>query len=231
MRITHLRILSAIALASITMAKAQGTFQNLNFEEANIVPIAGSPYYPYAITVANALPGWTVDYGSAQQTQILYNDPSLGDTAVTLYANGYPGSPVPVIDGNFSVLLQGGLLNGVTTAASISQTGLIPSGTQSLLFDVGSPTFPPSPPQVSIGNQELSLFPVGSVGNYTIFGGNISEWAGQTEQLTFSSSFQNFLIDDISFSTQAVPEPSPLALTGVGGLLFALYRRLAPKRK
>jgi hypothetical protein len=72
---------------------------------------------------------------------------------------------------------------------------------------------------------------VGSVGNYTIFGGNISEWAGQTEQLTFSSSFQNFLIDDISFSTQAVPEPSPLALTGVGGLLFALYRRLAPKRK
>jgi hypothetical protein len=37
-------------------------------------------------------------------------------------------------------------------------------------------------------------------------------------------------LDDIAFSTQAVPEPNPLALTGIGALLFALFRRFAPKQ-
>jgi len=61
-------------MAIIKAASAQGTFQDLNFEEANIVPIFGDPY---AVTVANALPGWTVDYGNLQQSDVLYNDPSL----------------------------------------------------------------------------------------------------------------------------------------------------------
>jgi hypothetical protein len=214
------------------MGNAQGTFQNLDFEQANIVPITGS-LSPYAITVANALPGWTVDYGVTQQTQIYYNAPSLGDTAVTLYANGYQyalgGSP-PIIDGNFSLLLQYGSINGILTPASISQTGQIPSGTESLLFDVRA-----GEPEVSIGNDNLTLFPVGSgqgvsVG-YTIYAANVSAWAGQTEPLTFSSTLGNILIDDISFSPGAVPEPSPLVLTGIGGILFALYRRFARKQR
>ena len=165
----------------------------------------GDPLYPYAVTVANALPGWSVFYGTVQQTQILYNDASLGTTAVTLYANGYPGNPGPIIDGNFGVLLQGYVINGVPTAASISQTGLIPSGMQSLLFDAaGGPSSPPVPPDVFVGNQEISLVPVGSGPNYTLFGGNISTWAGQTEELTISAPglSGNWEIDDISFSTQ-----------------------------
>jgi hypothetical protein len=222
-----------VAMLDAFSTLAQGTFQNLNFEQASIVPISGQPF---AVTVANALPGWTVDYGSVQQTQISYNDPLLGgETWVTLYANGYPGGPVPVIDGNFSLLLQGGEVNGLPASASISQTGQIPSGTQTLLFEeAGSPTFPPEPAEVFIGDHQLSLSSLGSgTGNgvsYTIFGGNISAWAGQAEQLTFSSPAGNYLIDDISFSTQSVPEPNPLALTGAGALLFALYRRFAPKR-
>jgi hypothetical protein len=185
------------------------------------------------VTVANALPGWTVDYGTIQQTQILYNAPSLGATAVTLLASGYPGSAGPIIDGNFSVDLQVGL-NGAQAEASISQTGLVPAGTQSLLFDVANPTFQPESLNVFIGNDQLTLFPVGTgqgvSTSYTIFGANISSWAGQTEPLTFSS-YGEVVIDDISFSTQAIPEASPLVLTGVGGLLFALYRRFAPKRR
>jgi hypothetical protein len=140
------------------------------------------------------------------------------------------------IDGNFSVLLWGGAYpSGVIAAASISQTGEIPPGTQSLLFDAGGG--PEDPPAVFIGNDGLTLFPVGSGtgGNgvaYTVWGGNISSWAGQNEQLTFSEGVTpSFiaLIDDISFSPIAViPEPSPLVLTGIGGLLFGLYRRFAP---
>jgi hypothetical protein len=235
----NLRIPICFCLATTlpaVSAQAQGTFQNLNFEQANIVPIVGNPNYPYAVSVADALAGWTVDYGNVQQTQILYNDAALGgETAVTLYANGYPGLVGPIIDGNFSVLLQGGEVNGAPTPASISQTGQVPAATQSILFDAaGGPSFPTEPPEVFIGNQQLSLFAVGTgTGNgvnYTIFGGNISAWAGQSEQLTFSSPLGNYLIDDISFSTQSIPEPSPLVLTGLGALAFALYRRFAPKR-
>jgi hypothetical protein len=223
----------AATMLSFLSAQAQGTFQNLNFEQANIVPIVGNPNYPYAVSVADALPDWTVNYGSVQQTVILYNDVELGgETQVTLYAQGYPGYVGPIIDGNFSVLLQGGEVNGVPAAASINQTGQIPSGSQSLLFDLGNG--PLGPPEVFVGTHELSLFALGggmgSTANYTVYGANISAWAGYTEQLTFSSPGGNYLIDDISFSTQSIPEPNPLVLTGLGGLVFALYRRFAPKR-
>ena len=41
---------------------------------------------PFSIATSNALPGWTVLYGSTQQSQITYNDPAIGSTFVTLYA-------------------------------------------------------------------------------------------------------------------------------------------------
>jgi hypothetical protein len=72
--------------------------------------------------------------------------------------------------------------------------------------------------------------------NYTLYGANISAWAGDTEQLSFSaledttSGLNNWEINDISFSpTVATPEPNTLVLTGIGSLLFTLYRRFAPK--
>jgi hypothetical protein len=203
---------------------AQGTFQDLDFESANIVPIPG---HPFAVTVANALPGWIVDYGNVQQSQIYYNALSLGATQVTLDANGYGGIPGPILDGNFSAVLQAG-----PTSVSISQTGQIPSGTQSLLFDWAEFTSA-MPPTVLIGNDSLALFPVGNGPSSLIYGANVSAWAGQTEQLTFNvpAGFGSFVIDDISFSTGAVPEPSALALAGIGGVLIALYRRYAPKRQ
>jgi hypothetical protein len=233
----NLRIPICFCLATLlaaVSAQAQGTFQNLNFEQANIVPIVGNPNYPYAVSVADALPGWTVDYGNIQQTVILYNDPLLGgETTVTLYAKGYPGFVGPILDGNYSVLLQAGVVGGVPTSASISQSGSIPSGTQSLLFEVGNG--PLGPPEVLIGAQSVPLTPVGNGANYTIYGGNISAWAGQTEELTLAGvsptgGLITWDIDDISFSTQMVPEPSPLVLTGLGAIAFALYRRFAPKR-
>jgi hypothetical protein len=127
-------------------------------------------------------------------------------------------------------------LTGSASASipSISQTGLIPAGTQSLLFEAES-----GPGngilEVQIGTQTIAFAPLATEPNYTVYGASISAWAGQREQLTFTAlqdntALNNWEIDDISFSTQAVPEPSPLALTGVGALLFALYRHFAPKR-
>jgi hypothetical protein len=221
MKITPLIISQIVCLSPALSANAQGTFQNLNFEQANPIS-AGNPYPPEYVTVTSAVPDWSVYYGNAQQTVMTYNAPGLGSTLATLLG---PSSPVPVIDGNYSVLLQGG---ETASAASISQTGTIPSGMQSLLFEAqpGEGSF-----DVLVGTQIVPFSAVGSGPNYTLYGANISAWAGQTEQLTFSAlpGVNNWTIDDISFSPQAVPEPSMLALTGLGALLFGLYRRLTVK--
>ena len=227
MKVTDINILAVVVLASGTVAKAQGTFQNLTFEAANIVPIVGSPDYPYAVTVADALPGWTVDYGTVPQTQILYNDPSLGTTAVTLLANGYG----PPIDGNYSVLLQGGVIGSTPTAASISQTGLIPATAETLSFELGTSFGGFGSLDVFIGTQSIPISAMGTGANYTLYGGDISAWAGLTEQLTISAPglSGNWEIDDISFSTNVVasPEPSIVALSAIGGLLFGARKWLA----
>jgi hypothetical protein len=63
---------------------------------------------------------------------------------------------------------------------------------------------------------------VGGGEYYTVYAANISAWAGDTEQLTFSAlegyaGANNWLIDDISFSTNAVtPEPNIVALSAIG---------------
>jgi hypothetical protein len=49
----------------VSSAHGQGAFQNLDFESAQIVP---DPFHP--IVAADALPGWTVYYGTNQQTLI-----------------------------------------------------------------------------------------------------------------------------------------------------------------
>jgi len=217
-----------LAAAFSCSVSGQSTFQNLDFEQANPVIVVGSPYYPYDVTAASALPYWTVTIGGVQQSQITENDPSTGAPWVMLCG---PDSSFgfPPIDGNYSVLLQG---SGVSSVPSISQTGLIPAGTQSLLFE-GKPGL--GALDVLIGTQIVSFSAIGGGANYTLYGADISAWAGDTEQLTFTalesdSGMNNWEIDDISFSPNAVPEPSPLALTGIGGLLFALWRRFAPKR-
>ena len=49
--------------------------------------------------------------------------------------------------------------------------------------------------------------------------------------IVYPNNYNSLLLDDISFSpTSVIPEPEPLALMSIGGLLFALYRRFAPKR-
>jgi hypothetical protein len=216
----------SLGVFAAVSAVAQGTFQNLDFESANVGSL------PASVAVSSALPGWSVYYGSDQQTEIGCNIVGTGSTLVLLQGLG---SGYPIIDGNYSVLLQGGV---TASAASISQTGFIAASDQTLLFKElgaipGSGNF-----AVLIGNQSIPVEAV-STGttvsggyNYTLYGADISAWAGQTEQLTFSAlegNNNNFLLDDISFSTSPlptlVPEPDAVVLTGIGGVVFALRRR------
>jgi hypothetical protein len=78
-----------------------------------------------------------------------------------------------------------------------------------------------------LGNQNISFSALSTGANYTLYGGNIPlAFAGQSEQLMFSAlEGENFWnIDDIQFSSTAVPEPNEFALGALGALLLGLRR-------
>lgn len=205
--------MSVVVAGNLTLGAAptrgQGTFQNLDFEAAQVVFIdLGNRY----IATTNALPGWSAFSGTSELPTIAYNwftaFPDVG-----LY-----GSNSLAIAGTFGVLLRGD--------GSITQTRLVPTDAESLLFK-GSWTSL-TPLNVSLGGQSLSYTIISNTPAYTFYGADISMLAGQTATLTFSApSLSAYVIDDIQFSAQAVPEPYSMALLLCGGLLLAghLLRR------
>jgi hypothetical protein len=210
----------SIVLLAVLSAQAQGTFENLNFEQADPIS-AGVPGEPFFVTAASALPYWNVYYDGVQQTQIPFNAISYGTPSVSLLGTAETVGISP-IDGNYSVLLQ-----PYAGAVSISQTGLIPANTPSLLFEglgeIGVL-------EVLVGTQIVPFTAVETEPTYTLYGANISAWEGQNEQLTFSAlglTPTSWEIDDISFSTTPEPEPNILALTAIGGLLFGARKWFA----
>ena len=224
-----------LALAVVRPALAQGTFQNWDFEAAfpNIQPDSPRGQYP----VTTTLPGWTVYYGvgqhtSSPQSQMGYQFISLGQTFVSLLSTGGPSTTFTRIDGRYSVLLQGGV---TASDASIRQTGLVPAQTQSLLFksayDVNG-----GPLMLSLNGQNIPFYAMGAGTNYTLFGGDVSAFAGQTATLGFSapqgySANNNWNLDDISFSPNPIPEPGVLAFFCAGALVVAVCRRKAGRTR
>ena len=203
-------------LASLFPVKSQG-FINLNFEQAQIVIDPGQ-----GARAAAAIPGWTA-YISIQTnftalTHIVYNTVSLGASSVDLMGtNGF----YPAIQGRYSIVLQGNT-GGQPSGAAIGQTGLIPLSAMSLLFwgGIGSAN---NPATVSFNDNLLTLLQIGSTANYNIYVADVSAYAGQIGQLLFSVPQAGGLgLDNIQFSSTAVPEPSALALAALGGLLFGL---------
>ena len=211
--------LVVLLLATAREARAQG-FINLNFESAKIIPDPTSPFFPFGIAVTNALPGWTVILGGSTVSSMTYNAPAVGATFVTLDAtNGQQ------LSGKNSVVLQGGLS---LSSATISQTALVPVGTDSLFFEAqqsGVGNF-----VVSLGGQNLAFSALGSGANYTLYGADVSAFAGQVETLSFSAlQVSNFIndwnLDNIQFSSSAVPEPGALGLFGLGSAVLVWQRR------
>ena len=72
--------------------------------------------------------------------------------------------------------------------------------------------------------QSLSLVPVQTLNGYEEYAADISQYAGQTAELRFVRPYiaggANFVLDNISFSSIGVPEPSTWALLAFGGALF-----------
>src|SRR5205823_3181830 len=110
-----------------------------------------------------------------------------------------------VIDGSYTVVLQAGLANSpgspgelAQTEVSIRQTGLVPLGTESIFFKAAAGFEPLS---VSLAGQSIPTVAMGTGPNYTLYGGDISAFAGQTAELRFTAlpPFNNWSIDSIEF--------------------------------
>jgi len=211
---------AALFLAGVPGAFAQG-FLNLNFEAANVTGYApGSSSVP----TADAFPGWQAFYGDVQATEVWYDNISGGGNLISIWDTNTPGT-FP-IQGKFAAAL----FASPSTPSSISQSALVPLGAKSMLFDMYLENGGVS---VTLGGQPLSLMPIGD-GNtpgypYTIYDADISAFADQVEELTFTSLAggepNGFILDNIQFSSTPVPEPGTLALAALGLSLLGFLRR------
>jgi hypothetical protein len=161
----------------------------------------------------------------------LLNDQTLGGEATILYGPSYDKSYI--LQGNYTVELASRIrfhTNDPMELASIAQTGMIPINANSIEF-LGKSVFGGPTLELSFNGQNIPTLPLSNGTNYTLYGGDISQFAGQTGELRFTSlpsplyptPQSGGLLDDISFSPMVIPEPSTLALMTFG-LIFGLYR-------
>jgi len=221
-----MKFVSAIIVIILLLGGQSGFsqgFVNLDFESANLPTIPEGQFGGY-VSRTNAIPGWTAFTDGNQTTQILQNNLTLGAPGIEIL--GPDWNLGGVIQSNYTVVLTAGV-GGHTV--SISQTGLIPVSATSILFQAsgGNPggfTF-----QVSFGGQYLNYSSISAGSNYTLYGADISAFAGQSGALNFSvasigSNFGYSYLDAIQFSSSPVPEPGVLGFFALGGVLFGLRR-------
>jgi PEP-CTERM motif len=216
------------ALLLCQSSHAQG-FVNLNFESAHT-----SGYPPHDnVQTGDAIPGWAASFfitgiGNVYPSEIWQNAISLGGGGISINDTNTGFSFAPLA-GKYSVFLFGGnYVSGefFPESATISQSGLVPVGSQSIQMRIGNyggmGIF-----AVALNGQQISMIPLAVFPTYTLFGGNVSPFANQTAALSITAlkvtsgpGPNPVLLDNIQFSSAPIPEPSALALAALGCGLF-----------
>jgi hypothetical protein len=201
---------------------SQSAFVNLNFEGAQIP----SGTQPGLISASAAVPGWSGNF-----KRVSYDQISLGGTVLSLVDSLHQtGTPSSLI-GRYSAVLYSGP-SSQDDPAYLSQTGLVPAGTESLRFAAQSFGYNFT---VSLNGASLSLIPLSSTSSYTIYTADASSFAGSVATLRIDLPATpppnvppSFLeIDNITFSTIPVPEPSYISLVVAGfGIIFGHRRKI-----
>ena len=215
---TSRKILAAFGAAIVSSrygACAQGTFQNLNFESANIPP---GTQPNSTISASSAFPKWSAN------AIVGYDAFSAGDTVISIVDSAVPG--IAPLQGNYSVFLFG----GEGSPAILSQTGLVPSGTHSMTVNLAGSGI--SLLIVSLDGQTIQMLPLVVFANYTEYGGDVTAFAGNSELLSFTEQPPVGVppsvleLDNIIFSPNTVPEPATWTLLLCGAGLWGLMRQL-----
>jgi hypothetical protein len=239
MRTCHFFSLCSTFLCAAFPVGAQGTFQNLGFESASLVAIGNNQ-----VQFASAFPGWAAYVGGVQQSAAGYNAVRLDTSGISIIDQGWSnpfGGPGGLIQGAYTAVLQAGLGFGPSGNqpgdTTLAQTGVVPFWTESLQFraqsDFGSSS---DSFAVTLGGQTLSLIPLQSGANYTLYGADVHAQAGQTAELDFTLFAERphisniyLYLDSIQFSTQVIPEPRMFGLFALGTLLLG-WRTVARRR-
>jgi hypothetical protein len=220
-------IIFTAAILSWTEASFAQGFTNLNFESATFDVDPAGRFYPYSVYASNAIPGWTAYIGGFPQTDILSNGFTLNDAAVSLQGTNGMIQAFAAFAGQWSILLQASYQEIAPATAAIGQTGLIPLLDKSLIFCANtSLSVISNNLQVTFNGSIIPYSAIGAGIGYTIYGANISGFAGQTGQLLFTAGYDTYAeLDNIQFSSSPIPEPSAFYLAALGALFLGFRRR------
>jgi hypothetical protein len=210
--ITALLLLSLADRSALGQGALLGpvTFQNLDFESANLPDLPARTFGHGPIPASDAIPGWSAG------GFISHNDLSLGGAAVIIYGPSWSDSRY-ILDGRYSLALEG---------PAIWQSGQVPVDSKSLLFDAFTFTGATPAMKVTFAGNDLPFIPLRDQGNYIVYGADITGFAGQAGELRFSSTeLSATILDDIRFSTVAVPEPGTVTLFFSGLAILGFIRR------
>lgn len=228
-RLVILAAFHAVLFSAPIPISAQGTFQNLDFESPVLPLIHVGLDFDFVVS-SNAAPGWTFYLGTNQQTRLLYNNYFLGTATAGLLGPGLTNSFPRIIDGAYTITLQAGVQPQVPVDpplldAAMIQEGLVPVAARSLqlkAYSINGGQF-----AVYIGGQLLTVVPMHTTPTYTLYGADITPYAGLNTELRIAAIrtptffFSAFAFDSIVFSEKQVPEPSSLGVLALGALLLA----------
>ncbi len=223
--------LAALLVGHVPWVHAQG-FINLDFESTSLSP--GGP--PGSVTTAIGLPGWAVSIGGVPESTILYNNGTFGSSSIAILGSGNHFNPI--IQGNFSAMLVAGASptnSAIAADASINQSGLVPADAKTLLFSSYSQGSGIPDLAVALDGQALTAIPVQIASTYTLYGADVSAFAGHTANLSFTArsnhplGFEVFGLDSIVFSPEIIPEPGVLWLSALGAVALVCRARCSRK--
>ena len=155
----------------------------LSEPEVRYANVSGYPVGSMNVPVSGApLPGWNaynIFNTQTGQVSVVSHDEISGGGAVISVIDASAGFGFNPIQGTYSALL----FSGGPNMSSISQSGTVPSGTESLEADI---SWSGVAPIVAVNGQVISMVPLAVFSNYTVYGGDISSFAGLPATLAFT---------------------------------------------
>lgn len=223
-----------VSVASLLLAFNSHAWVNLDFDSAitNSITTPPSIFGDGFGHSSEMLHGWTATMGGQPLEGVGLNEILPGNGYATLFnvGNHTQGATVAV-EGQYSLLLIPG-----SQALEIRQRGIIPIDAKAILFSTQYSLI-----SLYLDDANIPLTVSSSFGDWGYPGprtrsvaiGDISAFSGQEVDLRFYAKADpilgnQFWMDSISFSTEAIPEPSTLVLLGLGG--FALIWRCKGSR-